>query len=116
MIALHACPLLCFQTLCCRSDYTCSERAYEIRAQVTQPPQCNYGEVRADDSSCDSYYLCVGDDRHFEKRTCPDGKIFDRQAQQCISKEAPSKCQVEFIYGQRELGKPCIVCFIVTFN
>ncbi|VBB28959.1 unnamed protein product, partial [Acanthocheilonema viteae] len=76
----------------CHADYVCPNRAYKLPTSPLSP--CKYGELRADERSCENYYSCAGSDRrHFERRTCPAGTIFDRTLNRCISNTAGNKCQ-----------------------
>ncbi|CAG9539106.1 unnamed protein product [Cercopithifilaria johnstoni] len=75
----------------CHANYVCPKRTYE---SPTSPlPPCKYGELRADATSCRNYYSCADNDRHFERRVCPDGKIFNRTLNRCVSHAAGNKCQ-----------------------
>ncbi|KAM3723565.1 Chondroitin proteoglycan [Dirofilaria immitis] len=74
----------------CHGDYVCQNRAYEL---PTTSSSCKYGELRVDETSCRNYYSCVGNNRHFERRFCPNGEIFDRLLHRCISDIAGNKCQ-----------------------
>ncbi|VDM98093.1 unnamed protein product, partial [Thelazia callipaeda] len=76
---------------CCHRNYICPNRAYDL--PTTPSFSCKYGELRADDTSCQNYYSCVGDDRHFERRVCPDGKIFDRRVNRCVYDTTEKGCQ-----------------------
>ncbi|VDK64000.1 unnamed protein product [Onchocerca ochengi] len=68
----------------CHADYVRSNRAKEL--PTTSPLSCKYGEFRADETS-------IGDQQYFERRFCPNGKVFDCQLNRCVSDVTRNKCQ-----------------------
>uniref|UniRef100_A0A915Q2P1 Chitin-binding type-2 domain-containing protein n=1 Tax=Setaria digitata TaxID=48799 RepID=A0A915Q2P1_9BILA len=87
---LRLCPSNAFfnPTLkCCHADYVCPNQL-----STTPSLLCKYGELRADETSCMNYYFCTGDERRFERRSCPTGKVFDRRLNQCVP-SAGQRCQ-----------------------
>lgn len=96
----------------CHASYVCPERSYELR--TSSLPPCKYGELRADERSCENYYSCT--DHRFQRQNCPDGTIFDRTLNRCVSNVAGSKCQQSIIQRDFEreniaIGLACTVCY-----
>lgn len=86
-----------FKVRCCRADYLCVSR---ISNRANQKTRCNYGDVRADHTNCRNYYVCEGEDPHYEMRQCPNGKMFNGQLGQCVSTQIDNECQSDWIHGE----------------
>ncbi|VDK70257.1 unnamed protein product [Litomosoides sigmodontis] len=81
----------------CHASYVCPKRSYELR--TSSLPPCKHGELRGDERSCKNYDAST--DHRFQRRNCPDGTIFDRTLNRCVSNAAGSNCQQSII--QRDL-------------
>ncbi|VDP12299.1 unnamed protein product [Onchocerca flexuosa] len=92
----------------CHADYICPNRAHEL--PTTSPLSCKYSEFRADKTS-------IGDQQHFERRFCPNGKVFDRQLNRCVLDDARNRCQqlAQQSFESRNIAVG-LTCIVVNFR